>query len=434
MNISKTISRITHNSRHIVLLVILAILVFFSLTIFITYSYNQLLSQLEAVLAEELIESEKMKLNSELMELARKRTHLTSEILVTDDYFKKDELNLELETYAGEFSRIRSHLLTLPLTDEELKILENNDAIVSLILPEQRLITEYAMSEKPEDIKVARKIMYDSVLPGQNRLVKSFAYLVKIEQDKITQLTNKSIVSVEAIKIDIIETIIVVSIISLIFSIVIILRIKRVQLQLSIYSKTLFEINEGLEAQVNERTKELSDLNLKLKDSSEHDELTKLYNRRKFNEYIDSEYKHANRSNTFFSLIIIDIDYFKPYNDGYGHQEGDQCLAAVATIMSEYLPRSIDFIARYGGEEFVIILPSTDLDGALKVAETVRSAVNSAAIPHEYSSIDSHVTISMGVTVYNGGESKTIKEIIDNADQALYIAKSKGRNRVETKL
>lgn len=434
MKMSKIISRITTNSRSVILLVILTIIVFFSLVLFTSYSYNEILIQLESVLSKELVESKKMKLNSELMELARKRTRLTSEILVTEDYFKKDDLNLELESYAGEFSKLRSLLMALPLTDEERLILEKNDDIVSMILPKQRKVTELAMSNEQEDIELARNLLYSTVLPGQNKLVDSFQYLVTLEQDKISRLTYKGITSLEDTKKSNIKTIIIVSIIAIIFSIVIVLRIRRIQLELSIYSKTLFEINESLETQVRERTKDLSELNSILKESSERDELTKLYNRRKFNTYIEFEYKRVNRANSLFSLVIIDIDYFKAYNDGYGHQKGDECLTAVATIMRDCLPRSIDFIARYGGEEFVIILPSTDLDGAIKVAEIVRNAVYNAAIPHKYSDSASYVTISQGVTTYNGGDSKPLMKVFKSADEALYAAKSNGRNRVEAKI
>lgn len=429
---SQIISQITTNSRSVVLLVILTILVFVSLVVFISFSYNELLKQLESVLSEELVESKKMKLNSELMEIARDRTRLTSEILVTDDYFKKDGLNVELESYAGEFTKLRSLLLALPLTDEERLILESNDAIVSIILPKQREAAELAMSNAPEDIRRARNILYNTVLLGQNKLVDSFQHLITLEQDKISRLTYESITSLETIKKSIIKTVIVVSIIAIIFSVVIVLRIKRIQLELSIYSKTLFEINASLESQVDERTKDLSALNSILKDNSEHDELTKLYNRRKFNHFIESEFERVNRANSLFSLIIIDIDYFKAYNDGYGHQKGDECLTAVATIMRDCLPRFIDFIARYGGEEFVIILPSTDMDGAIKIAETVRVAVNNASIEHKYSSSASHVTISQGVTTYHGSDSTPLEKVIKNADDALYTAKSNGRNRVET--
>jgi len=434
MKATKIISRIYLKSRNVVSLVILTILGFFSLIIFISISYSNLLSQQEIVLNEAAIESKKMLINSKLMELARKRTRLTSEILVTKDYFKKDELNMELESYAGAFSKLRSEILTQPLSDEEVSALKKNDVIISKILPAQRSATELAMSHDNEKILLAQDILYKTVLPGQNELINSFGYLVNLEQNKISNLTEKSRIYLKKIKKNNITTAALVSIISMIFSIIVVLRIRKIQLELRIYSKTLLQINESLETQVEKRTEELSELNSILKERSERDELTMLYNRRKFNICLDNEYKRVNRDNSLFSLLLIDIDYFKAYNDGYGHQKGDQCLASVASIMKNCLPRSIDFIARYGGEEFVIILPSTDMDGALKVAEIIRNAVFEAAIPHKHSKSAPFVSISQGVTTYNTGDSLSIEEIIENADVALYKAKTNGRNRVESKL
>ena len=208
------------------------------------------------------------------------------------------------------------------------------------------------------------------------------------------------------------------------------LRILNIQFKLRSNSQELLQLNQNLETQVNERTKELIELNALLKERSENDELTKLFNRRKFNEYLKVEYNRANRDKGVFSLVLVDIDFFKAYNDGYGHQKGDECLVSVAEIMRKCLPRATDFIARYGGEEFVIVLPSTNTDGAIKVAECVRGNVFMASIPHEYSDSSPYVTISQGVTTYHAGDLRSIAEIIESADKALYKAKNSGRNRV----
>lgn len=405
---------------------------FLSLVFFISYTYNEFLNQLDVVLSQGVTESKKMQVNSELMELARSRTRITSEIIDTDDYFKKDDLNMQLDSYAGRFASLRSKLLAFPLTQEEQRIIQGNDVIISEILPAQRSAVEHSMAGSVESKLLAKNILYEVVLPGQEKLIKSFGQLVSIEQNKISMLTEKSNLSLLSIKKRNIQAVTIVVIIASILSIIVVLRIRKIQLELRVYSKTLLQIVESLEEQVNDRTKELSELNVQLKDASEQDELTGLFNRRKFNIFLEEEYTRSNRLGSCFSFILIDIDYFKPYNDNYGHIKGDQCLASVAKVMREALPRSIDFIARYGGEEFAIILPSTELEGAKKVANVIRDAVNNENIEHAFSTVGKHVTISQGITTYYKEDSLSISEIINAADQALYIAKENGRNRIES--
>lgn len=427
----KLISEIYSKSSSIVSMSIFTVIGFLSLVFFISYTYNEFLNQLDVVLSQEEIESKKMQINSELMELARARTRITSEIIDTEDYFKKDGLNMRLESYAGRFSLLRSALLALPLTDEEKLIIKGNDAIISKILPAQRSAVELSMTGSEENKLHAKNILYDVVLHGQEELIKSLGELVSIEQNKIAMLTKKSNLALLSIKKRNFKAVIIVVIIVIILSIIVVLRIRKVQLELRVYSKTLLQIVESLELQVNERTKELSELNVHLKSSSEQDELTGLFNRRKFNMFIEEEHSRSSRLGSCFSLIMIDIDYFKPYNDNYGHLKGDQCLVSVAKIMSEALPRSLDFIARYGGEEFAIILPSTELEGAKNVANIIRDAIISANIEHAFSKVEKYVTISQGIKTYHAEDSLSISEIINAADQSLYFAKSNGRNRIE---
>ncbi|MCW9047534.1 MAG: GGDEF domain-containing protein [Gammaproteobacteria bacterium] len=405
---------------------------FLSLVFFISYSYNEFLNQLEVVLSEGEIESKKMQINSELMELARSRTRITLEIIDTEDYFKKDDLNMQLDSYAGQFTSLRMQLLTLPLTEEEQSIVKRNDETISKILPAQRSAVELSMMGLKANKLRAKNILYDVVLPGQEKLIRSLGQLVTIEQNKIARLTEKSNHSLLSIKKRNIQAVTVVAVIASMLSVIVVLRIRKVQLELRVYSKTLQQIIESLEQTVNERTRELSALNVQLKDCSEQDVLTGLFNRRKFNAFIDDEYARSTRLGTCFSLILIDIDYFKLYNDNYGHLKGDQCLTSVAKVMSEALPRSIDFIARYGGEEFVIVLPSTELEGARQVANIIRDAVINENIEHAFSKVEKYITISQGITTYHAQDSLSISEIINDADEALYLAKSNGRNRVES--
>jgi sigma-B regulation protein RsbU (phosphoserine phosphatase) len=128
-------------------------------------------------------------------------------------------------------------------------------------------------------------------------------------------------------------------------------------------------------------------------------------------------------------LLLFDIDYFKRYNDRYGHQVGDDCLKAIAQALEQTLYRPADLVARYGGEEFVAILPNTDLNGAIIVAEQIRSAIANLEIPHQNSDISDIVTASIGVTSLIPSPKQKSSTLIKQADVALYSAKQKGRNR-----
>jgi len=175
---------------------------------------------------------------------------------------------------------------------------------------------------------------------------------------------------------------------------------------------------------------ELLEANKNLLHLSMFDQLTKLANRRHFDETLDKQFKLAKREKKPLSVIICDIDFFKVYNDNYGHQKGDECLATVAKALQESVSRSTDLACRYGGEEFTFVLPDTNLSGAKVFAEKVRSAVAALAINHAGSTVEPFVTLSLGVATYNG-QFKSGDEITKAADGALYRAKEQGRNRVE---
>ena len=179
---------------------------------------------------------------------------------------------------------------------------------------------------------------------------------------------------------------------------------------------------------------ELSKLNRELKMISVKDGLTGLANRRHFDEVMERELKRSIRTKTELSLVLCDIDQFKLYNDNYGHQGGDDCLKEVASALAKSSNRSGDLVARYGGEEFAFILPETDLQGAKAVAESIRKAVESLAIPHANSSVSDHVTLSCGVYSILPQKEQDIatmtRELIETADQNLYKAKSMGRNQI----
>ena len=162
------------------------------------------------------------------------------------------------------------------------------------------------------------------------------------------------------------------------------------------------------------------------------DGLTGIPNRRHFDSAIAKEWNRASRTGTPVSLIMCDIDYFKAYNDNYGHQKGDNCLIRLALLLQEHARREGDIAARYGGEEFVILLPATSLDNARDIAEQMRLAIEELSIPHRFSSPENIVTGSFGVATVIPIPDQQSGILISRADKALYRAKQQGRNQVVT--
>ena len=176
---------------------------------------------------------------------------------------------------------------------------------------------------------------------------------------------------------------------------------------------------------------ELAKLNQKLEAIGITDALTGISNRRHFDEVLAQEYARHSRNAAELSLVLLDIDYFKAYNDYYGHLQGDECLRQIGKILSAWTKRPADLAARYGGEEFACILPDTDLAGAVAVAEQVRQAIEQAAIPHAKSPIQNCVTASFGVASMHCSGNQYVETLVGQADAMLYQAKAGGRNRVE---
>ncbi|MFA6808583.1 MAG: diguanylate cyclase [Eubacteriales bacterium] len=159
------------------------------------------------------------------------------------------------------------------------------------------------------------------------------------------------------------------------------------------------------------------------------DGLTGIKNRRYLNAFLEKEWKRTLRSNSPLSLIMIDVDFFKKYNDYYGHAAGDHALKSVAKALSLVLKRPTDILARYGGEEFVVVLPDTKAYGARLLAEKIRASIEELKIPHDKSEVTKYLTISIGGVTYSDSDNSS-KKLLDAADQMLYKAKNLGRNRV----
>lgn len=199
----------------------------------------------------------------------------------------------------------------------------------------------------------------------------------------------------------------------------------------SLYTYTIYKRKYLVEELVKKRTAELHSLNQKLNILSRIDTLTNIANRRYFDEYFNAQWHRALRDKTPISLIMIDIDFFKFYNDNYGHPQGDTCLKEVANILKNTLNRNSDLIARYGGEEFIIVLPNTK--EASTIANKCIEAIRKSKIEHKFSKISNTLSISIGTTTIIPTSNTEEKDSFQNVDKALYDAKKSGRNKVCTR-
>jgi len=191
----------------------------------------------------------------------------------------------------------------------------------------------------------------------------------------------------------------------------------------------LVQRNEAYKA-LRQSQQRLLEINLELQRMTNQDGMTALANRRYFDEYVNAEWKRGQRVQTPLSLLMVDVDDFKKYNDTYGHVAGDEVLRRVARAIRECCERPGDLAARFGGEEFVVVLPSTSPTGARLLGENLRRSVEKLAIPHEKGTHDGRVTTSIGVATIVPVLDKSPTWLIERADQALYNAKHQGKNRV----
>ncbi|OYX27616.1 MAG: hypothetical protein B7Z03_13480 [Hydrogenophilales bacterium 32-62-9] len=185
----------------------------------------------------------------------------------------------------------------------------------------------------------------------------------------------------------------------------------------------MFDINERKKTE-----QKLLDLQKELEALSFKDGLTGVANRRMFDSILEMEWAQARRNNQPLSLLMLDIDYFKQYNDHYGHMQGDNCLRQMGQILTSAATRSRDFVARFGGEEFVLVLPETDEASAAKIAERCRNLLFKEQIPHANSPTSQILSVSIGVGTIVPAHGDDPIAFIDKVDKRLYLAKQNGRN------
>jgi diguanylate cyclase (GGDEF)-like protein len=196
---------------------------------------------------------------------------------------------------------------------------------------------------------------------------------------------------------------------------------------------SLQQQNRQLQQEIQQRHQAefaLQNANQELQRLAALDGLTQVANRRRFDECIHKAWQILVREQLPLSLLMCDVDCFKGYNDSKGHQAGDECLQQVAQAMKRAVKRPADLVARYGGEEFAVILPNTNRDGAMTVAEEIQLVIKALAIPHPQSTVSNYITLSIGVSCTIPSHESCHEKLIAAADKALYQAKNMGRNRI----
>ena len=203
-------------------------------------------------------------------------------------------------------------------------------------------------------------------------------------------------------------------------------------LRASIQNNRLKRVNQKLRQSLRDQKAlkhSLKKENQKLYRLANIDELTQILNRRFLDKQLEQEWQQLQQAGHPLSVILFDVDYFKRYNDYYGHLAGDRCLWEIAQIVKKSLQRECDFVARYGGEEFAVVLPNTDEQGAIAIAQTIQQAIHTLAIPHAQSEVSDLVSVSLGIASIVPLPESSWKALVDQADQALYEAKRQGRDR-----
>ena len=384
----------THSTKLLVIGYILLIILF-SLLLLMDSAIQK--GQINAIKSSD-IATLKMKTIVGLIEVARKRVSLSHEMISTDDVFEKDDISQKISELGTEFILIYSQLLKQDLTPFEKDILNSINPKFEIVRKNLRNVTELAIENTAANDEEGRKIILYRIVPMQQIIVNGFMQILSQIQQIMHSVSEEALIDYSKNKQ---YRYILISIMFLASMFILVWVIKK-----------------------------LSSIEQKLHSLSLTDGLTGIANRRSFDNHLAMVWMLCYREKASTSLLLIDIDYFKKYNDLYGHQKGDECLIQIASVIKSMAQRTNDLAARYGGEEFSIILPKTEQDSAIKIAESLIEAVNKEKIPHETSNVSSHVTISIGVASVIPSKKTSYLELIKMADKGLYISKEKGRNQV----
>jgi diguanylate cyclase (GGDEF)-like protein len=341
--------------------------------------------------------AKKMRLSADLIEVARSRTRLSHEMVSEQDIFARDDIYQRIDSLAVEFTRLHQELEKLPLKESEKKILSDQSRLYPEVIDLLEELSQLGFEETAEANILARNLIIHEIVPRQEKVVDGFLKIMRDIQSNISASAQDSSVQ-HSSNVAYRYTLLVIIVIG---SIVVLVWVVRL----------------------------MSKIEVTLQTESLTDGLTGLSNRRCFDYMLTHIWQRSLRNEKSMSLLLIDIDYFKNYNDFYGHQEGDWCLKEVANIIKQVASRKSDVAARYGGEEFAIILSDTDVNGAQIVADKLLKKIHERKIPHLQSEVASFVTISIGIAAVKPSIDLNEEELPKAADGALYQSKETGRNR-----
>jgi diguanylate cyclase (GGDEF)-like protein len=361
---------------------------------------NNQLEEYEELNTKTQIASEKMEAINRLIHIARTRTRLSHNMVMTEDIFDKDEINMKINALASDFIINRRKFVALDLTAQEKEILDSQQLLYPKIIDKLNLIAELSFEESNAASDQAMHIIFHDVMPMQDKVIDGFTTIMQALDNKVhgdSMAASENNRRNSKARLWLLFFILMVSLITIVVVI-----------------RNILKIEERLQ-------------NLSATDS-----LTGILNRRAFHKVIQKEWKNASRCAKPLSIRLIDIDYFKNYNDHYGHQEGDDCLIKIAGILKRIVYRTGDIVARYGGEEFIVVLPSVDKAGADMVAERLLDEVRKENIPHQASETEQIVTISIGYASMLSTPKDSIETLIKAADEGLYKSKRSGKNRASS--
>jgi len=339
----------------------------------------------------------KMKTIVNLIEKVRERAALSHAMISAEDVFDKDEISQQISSIGGQFIQNYRELLNMDLSSKEQDILKELTPKFEEVRQKLRKIAALALDENQPSEDKARNIIIYEIVPTQQIVTNGFMQILTHTQEKMHLSRKIALANYTANKHYRSILIVIMFIASMIIIVWVIRRLSTIENKLNMLSLM--------------------------------DALTGIANRRSFDKHLSMIWGSCIREQQQISLLLIDIDYFKKYNDFYGHQKGDECLTQIASIFRASTKRINDLAARYGGEEFAIILPNINKKEALNFANNLIELVNQENIPHEKSSIASHITISIGLATVVPSKNANYLELIKKADQNLYISKEHGRNQ-----